>query len=54
MSPRAAAGFHRPCLLLCEETRARRGGHGARRDHVVHHTIIRRRHPMREGERPLA
>jgi hypothetical protein len=35
-------GFRRPCLLLCEETRARRGGHGARRDHVVHHTVIRR------------
>jgi hypothetical protein len=25
--------FRRPCLLLCEKTRARCGGHGARRDH---------------------
>jgi hypothetical protein len=46
-------GFRRPCLLLCDETRARRGGHGARCHHVVHHTVIRPWHPgRRAGEMP--
>jgi hypothetical protein len=51
---RCRDGLCGPCLLLCEETRARRRRHGARRDHVVHHTVIRRRHPVGEGELPSA
>jgi hypothetical protein len=46
-------GFRRPCFFLCEETRARGAAMEPDVIILVHHMLIRRRHPsVGEGERP--